>query len=256
MAYSKIRIEPFLDGAGKHVVLNAPKANVLDGDMLGELNELLDACKSEKGLKLLCFRGEGTHFSFGASVPDHVRDKAPAMLSAFHGVFLRLADLGTPTVAIVKGRCLGGGMELALFCNWIWAHPTAVFAQPEVKLAVLPPIASIVLPFKVGQSRADDINLTGRDIGAEEALRWGLADVVSEDPLEDVLQWAAREIAPKSAAALRLACKASRLGLYDALRTKLPIVEKLYLDELMATHDANEGIGAFLEKRVPVWRDE
>lgn len=256
MAYTKIRVEPFLEGAAWHVVLNAPKANVLDGVMLGELNELLDACKSEAGLKLLCFRGEGSHFSFGASVPDHVREKAPAMLEAFHGVFLRLAALGTPTVAIVQGRCLGGGMELAAFCNWVYAHPSAVFAQPEIQLAVLPPIASILLPFKIGQSRADDINLTGRNISAEEAHRWGLVDVMDEDPLQAVQSWAEREIAPKSAASLRLACKASRLSLNEALRKQLPVVEKLYLEELMATHDANEGIGAFLEKRKPVWHND
>jgi cyclohexa-1,5-dienecarbonyl-CoA hydratase len=255
MAFSKIRVEPFLGGAAKHVVLQAPKANVLDAEMLGEINELLDACKEEPGLKLLCFRGEGAHFSFGASVAEHVREQAPAMLASFHGIFRRMAALAIPTAAVVRGRCLGGGMELATFCNWVYAHPGSVFAQPEVRLGVLPPIASIVLPFKIGQSRADDINLTGRDVTAEEALRWGLVDVVAEDPLEQMQRWADREIAPKSAVALRLACKASRWALHDALQTVLPAIERLYLEELMATHDATEGIAAFLEKRSPAWRD-
>ena len=178
MSFEKIRVEPFLDGQAEHVVLNDPKGNVLDGIMMGEINQHLDACKDKKDLKLLCFSGEGKHFSFGASVPDHVGDKARGMLEAFHGMFLRMADLGVPTAAAVSGRCLGGGMELAAFCNWVFAHPDAVFAQPEIQLAVLPPVASLILPYKVGQSRADEVNVTGRNVGAAEAKEWGLVDRV------------------------------------------------------------------------------
>lgn len=250
---SKINVVPFLDEQALRIELNAPKANVLDGPMMDEINALLDELKERPAVKLLCFAGAGDHFSFGASVPDHVKAKAPAMLAAFHGMFLRLVDLAIPTVAAVNGRCLGGGMELAAFSNWVFAHPAAIFAQPEIQLAVLPPVASLLLPFKVGQSRADEINLTGRNVAAAEAKEWGLVDRIADDPVAEVERWAQQEIALKSGAALRMAVRASRWRLNQVFRTELKAVERLYLDELMATHDANEGLGAFLEKRKPTW---
>ncbi len=255
-AYTKLITEPFLDGQGLRIVLNAPKANILDGVMMGEISSVLDDVRERHGLKLLCFSGQGDHFSFGASVPDHVKDKAPAMIEAFHGIFLRLADLAIPTVATVRGNCLGGGMELALFCNWVIAHPNAIFAQPEIKLAVLPPIASLILPLKIGQSRADEVNLTGRNVTATEGKEIGLVDRIAEDPQTEVETWANQEIAPKSGSALRCAVRASRIHFNHVLRAELKAMEKLYLDELMETHDANEGLAAFMEKRSPKWTNQ
>jgi len=250
---TKITVEPFLVGQALRITLNAPKGNVLDGAMMAELNALLDELKGQKDLKLLCFCGEGKHFSFGASVEEHVGERAATMLEAFHGMFLRLIDLAVPTVAAVSGRCLGGGMELAAFCNWVVAHPDAMFGQPEIQLAVLPPVASLILPFKVGQSRADEINLTGRVIPAPEAHLMGLVDVLDEDPLGHVETWAAEQIVSKSAAALRHANRASRWRFNQVFRAEIKALERLYLEELMATKDANEGLAAFLEKRTPQW---
>ncbi|MBN2361182.1 MAG: enoyl-CoA hydratase/isomerase family protein [Deltaproteobacteria bacterium] len=254
MSYSKIRTEPFLDNSALRVVLNAPKGNVLDSVMMGEINALLDELKPRHDLRLICFTGEGSHFSFGASVEEHVGDKARAMLTVFHGMFRRLVELAVPTVAAVRGRCLGGGLELAAFCNWVVAHPEAVFAQPEIQLAVLPPVASLILPLKIGQAAADDINITGRNVSANEALALHLVDRLADDPLADVETWAAREIAPKSASSLRFALRASRWQFNQTMRSQMDAVEKFYLDELMQTHDANEGLAAFLEKRKPAWQ--
>jgi len=251
--YTKIRAEEFLDGQALRVVLNAPKANVLDGVMMGEINALLDDCAQRPELKLLCFVGEGKHFSFGASVPDHVKDKAPAMLAAFHGMFLRLVELAIPTAAAVSGQCLGGGMELATFCNRVVAHPGAALGQPEIQLAVLPPVASIVLPLRAGQGVADDIILTGRSVSGEEAHGMGLVDQLADDPLATVEAWAAEHLAKKSAAALRFAVRSSRWHFNANVTQELKLVEQLYLEELMETHDANEGLGAFLDKRRPQW---
>ena len=251
--YTKIRAEEFLDGQALRVVLNAPKANVLDGVMMGEINALLDDCEQRPELKLLCFVGEGKHFSFGASVPDHVKEKAPAMLEAFHGMFLRLVELAIPTAAAVCGQCLGGGMELATFCNRVVAHPGAALGQPEIQLAVLPPVASIVLPLRAGQGVADDIILTGRSVSGEEALEMGLVDALADDPLAAVEAWAAEHLAKKSAAALRFAVRSARWHFNANMTRELKRVEKLYLEELMETHDANEGLGSFLEKRRPQW---
>jgi cyclohexa-1,5-dienecarbonyl-CoA hydratase len=253
---TKIRVEPFLVGQGLRVDLNDPKGNVLDGTMMSEINALLDELRSEKDLKLICFCGAGKHFSFGASVEEHVGERAAAMLEVFHGMFLRMIDLAVPTVAAVSGRCLGGGMELAAFCNWVVAHPEAKLGQPEIQLAVLPPVASLILPFKVGQSRADEINLTGRLIDAAEAHAMGLVDQVDEDPVGRVEKWAAEHIVNKSASALRCAVRASRWRYNQVFRAEIKAMERHYLDELMATKDANEGLEAFLEKRKPQWSNE
>jgi len=253
MGYSKIEVATLLGGSGLHIILNAPKGNVLDASMMKEIHAELEACKARRELKLIVFSGAGGHFSFGASVAEHVREQAAAMISSFHALFLRMVDLAVPTAAAVQGRCLGGGMELAMFCNRVFAHPGSVFGQPEIQLGVLPPVASLVLPFKVGQSAADEINLTGRNMTCDEAWRLGLVDQVSADPLAALEAWADQEIAPKSASSLRFAVRASRFRLNEVLRTGLPAMERLYIDELMSTHDANEGIGAFLEKRKPSW---
>jgi cyclohexa-1,5-dienecarbonyl-CoA hydratase len=250
---SKIRVEPFLDGQALRVVLDAPKGNVLDSVMMAEILGLLDDLGARRELKLLCFVGAGEHFSFGASVPEHVRDKAPAMLAAFHRMFLRLGELAIPTAAVVRGRCLGGGMELAAFCNWVLAHPGALFGQPEIELGVLAPIASLILPLRLGQSRSDDLLLTGRLVGAEEAQHIGLATRVADDPWAALEELAAKQLLPKSASSLRHAVRAARWEWNRRLAADVAAMERFYLDELMATHDANEGLASFMEKRRPVW---
>jgi cyclohexa-1,5-dienecarbonyl-CoA hydratase len=250
---TKIRVEPFLDGQALRVVLDAPKGNVLDSVMMGEILGLLDTLGDRRELKLLCFVGAGDHFSFGASVQEHVRDKAPAMLKAFHGMFLRLADLAIPTAALVRGRCLGGGMELAAFCNWVIAHPNALFGQPEIELGVLAPIASVILPLKLGQGLADDLLLTGSIISADEARKIGLVSRVSDDLEAALVELVAKQLGPKSPSSLRWAVRAARGDWNRRLKEDIAAIERLYLDELMATHDANEGLASFLEKRRPTW---
>lgn len=254
MNRQKILVEPFLDGNALRVVLNAPKANVLDSVMMGEINDLLDELRGQESLKLLCFQGAGPHFSFGAAVEEHVGERARSMLGQFHGLFYRLADLAVPTAAVVTGRCLGGGMELATFCGRVFATPDAILAQPEIQLGVLPPVASVVFPLRAGQAAADDLILTGRNITGEEALRLHLVDDVSPDPRAAMEAWATRYFAPKSASSLRMAWRTSRWHLHRRLREDLPGIEALYLDELMATFDANEGLASFLEKRSPAWQ--
>jgi len=250
---SKIKAEPFLDGHALRITLNDPKGNVLDGQMMGELTELLDSLAGRHELKLLCFTGAGDHFCFGASVAEHVGERAAPMLAAFHGLFLRLARLAIPTAAAVRGRCLGGGMELACFCNRVVAAPGAVLGQPEIKLAVLAPVASVILPLRAGQASADEVLLTGRSIPAPEARELGLVDEVAEDPLAAVEAWAARELAGSSASSLRFAVRAARWRYNRELSAGLEALEQLYLKELMATHDAGEGLASFLEKRKPSW---
>jgi cyclohexa-1,5-dienecarbonyl-CoA hydratase len=256
MTPQKIRMEEFLNGQGLWVVLNAPKANILDRAMMSEINALLDQLVENKRLKLLGFVGEGNHFSFGASVEEHLAEQAAGMLEVFHGMFRRLVKLSVFTAAAVRGQCLGGGLELAAFCNRVVSHPEAKLGQPEIQLAVLPPIASLILPLRIGQTRADEINLTGRIIVGAEAKEMGLVDELDEDPRGAVERWAEGALAPKSASSLRWALRASRWRFNHTINNDLGAIEKLYLQDLMGTHDANEGLAAFLGKRKPNWHDD
>lgn len=259
MEYRLIKCEKLFDGAVLKIVLNSPKANILEAAMLGEISCALEGLLREKDVKLVIFEGAGKHFSFGASVPEHTKDKAAMMLKAFHAVFYFLAKSAVPTMAIVRGQCLGGGMELALFCNFIVADSTAMFGQPEIVLGVFPPLASVMLPRKVGQSHADDLALTGRSIDASEAYRIGLVNILAaegQDAWDVATQWIEKHIIPKSALSLRIGNEAVRKVFFRALLEDLPSMEGLYLKDLMESNDANEGIQAFLEKRKPEWKNE
>ncbi len=259
MQYRLIQCEELYEGAVFKIVLNSPKANILEAAMLAEISTALDEKCKENHLKLMVFEGAGKHFSFGASVQEHTKEKAAMMLKAFHGVFYRLMRLAVPTMAVIRGQCLGGGMELALFCNFIVADRTAMFGQPEIVLGVFPPPASVMLPRKVGQSHADDLVLTGRSIDALEAHRIGMVNILTDegqDAWEVASQWTEKHILPKSASCLRVANRAVRNDFFRRIREDFPHMESLYLKDLMEGYDANEGIGAFLEKRKPEWKDE
>lgn len=259
MNYSLIAVEDHFEGSVLKILLNSPKANVLEAKMLDEISDVLSGLSNKKGVKLVVFEGSGKHFSFGASVPEHTRDKAAMMLKFFHRMFYQLEDLAIPTMAVVRGQCLGGGMELALFCNFIVADQTAMFGQPEIVLGVFPPPASVMLQFKIGQALADDLALTGRSITANEAKQAGLVNLLVEegqDPWEMASKWIAAHIVPKSASSLKIANKAVRMRFFRAIREDLPRMEALYLKDLMESCDANEGINAFIAKRKAEWKNE
>jgi len=241
------------DGAVERIVLDSPKANVLDAAMMGAIREHVGTLGDRTGLKLLVFEGQGKHFCFGASVAEHTRDQAPAMLEGFHAMFRELEALAVPTVALVRGQCLGGGLELAAFCSHVIAEKGAWLGQPEIKLAVFAPMGSVLLPYRIGEGRAQDLLITGRSVGADEALAIGLIDQLAEQGAgEELLQgWVTEHILPKAASSLRMAYRTARFDLGRRLRDDLAVIERIYIDELMATHDANEGIESFLERRKP-----
>lgn len=252
-AFKKIIVTTEHGGQAVGITLNSPKGNILDRQMIGELFIALQETAGAADVRIVVFRGAGEHFSFGASVEEHRKEIVGDMLPRFHQLFKTLAELSVPTCAVVRGQCLGGGMELAIFCNWIFAAPNAAFGQPEIMLAVYAPVASLVLPLLIGQSRADDLLLTGRSISAAEAQHLGLVHTVADDPESALQDFIARHILPKSAAALRYAQCAGRTQFREVFLRHITVLEKSYLEDLMQTHDASEGIAAFLEKRPPVW---
>ncbi len=252
----KINREELFDEQIIRFTLNAPKANVLDSVMMEELQTHLNALVGSTHVKMIQFIGAGDHFSFGASVAEHTKENAPQMLKQFHQLFYTLVDLGIPSAALISGQCLGGALELALACNFMFIDSTARLGQPEINLGVFAPPASVILPLKVGQARADDLLLTGRSLKPEEAQNWGLVTHTysdRQDMVNGVDQWCEKNIITKSASSLRFTVKAARWKFNRRLKKQLHQLEEFYIHELMESHDANEGIEAFLQRRDPKW---
>lgn len=250
-----VRRERHEGGALWRVRLARPKANVLDGPMIDALQGVFAQALEARELKAICLEGEGPNFSFGASVQEHLPEQVAGMLKRFHRLFGAIADAAVPVLCAVRGKCLGGGLELAAYCHRLVAAPDAVLGQPEIRLGVFAPVASVLLTHRVGAGVAADLCLSGRMLAAEEALGAGLVDQVAEDPELAVLDYAREHLLPHSASSLRFAVRALRRGFQPAFRTALADVERLYLEELMTTADAEEGVKAFLEKREPRWRN-
>ena len=251
----RVILERLHGGAVLRVVLNAPPGNILDIATLSDLDRRVSAEAGTAGLKALVFEGAGPNFSYGVSIPEHRPETAGEMLRAFHGLFRTLLRLDRVLVAVVRGKCLGGGLELASFCHRVFVHPKARLGQPEIDLGVFPPLASLVLPLRCGQAIADEVCLTGRSYSAREALGLRLADEVAADPRRAAERWIAKRILPKSAASLARAVRAARLRYNRTVLRDLAETERIYLDDLMRTEDAKEGIEAFMQKRAPKWKD-
>lgn len=246
------------DDSVANILLDDGKGNVMDYIMMEDLQSVLDSFSEKKNIKLIVIEGVGKHFSFGASVEEHQKEFAGGMIRAFHKLFITLRDLSIPIAAKVTGQCLGGGMELCLMCNFIFADKTAKFGQPEILLGVFPPPASILLAEKIGLAKAEELLLTGKTISADEAKSIGLLNDVFADKeaLNTGLNnWIETNILPKSASSLRYAVKAVRAKMNHILGNFLPQLESMYINQLMQTEDANEGISSFLEKRKPVWKN-
>jgi cyclohexa-1,5-dienecarbonyl-CoA hydratase len=175
------------------------------------------------------------------------------MLASLHALLLAMLEFPAPILVAVRGQCLGGGLEVALAGSLIFASPDAQFGQPEIRLGVFAPAASVLLPYRVNQPTAEDLLLSGRSIGAEQAHAAGLVHTVFDDPETAALAYFNEHLAGKSASSLACALAAARGSMVRDVRQRLAEVERLYLDRLMATRDANEGLTAFLAKRRPQW---
>lgn len=234
-----------------------PKGNIVTAEMIGALTQALDPLAHEPHLKLLTIEGAGRDFSFGASIPEHAPGAIDRVLPEAHELIYALLDFPAVTAAIVRGRCLGGGFEIALACDFIFAEASATFGLPEIALGVFPPTAAALLPQRVGVARASRAILTGAPASAAEWAAAGMLEaVVDEGTIEAAVErWFDERIRPRSAAALRHATTAARLSLLRHVRAVLPELEQLYLSDLMRTADAAEGIAAFLQKRAPKWSD-
>lgn len=243
------------DGSLLVITLSRPKANILDSAMVIAIREAIARHSGMQALRAVMFTNDGPHFSFGASVEEHRVEKVHGMFTIFHGLFRDLVATRLPLLAAVRGNCLGGGLELASFCNYCVCSPEAQLGNPEISLGVFAPMGSLVLPLRVGQAKADDLLLTGRTVKSDEALAMGLVDAIDADPVAHAIAWYQKHLRKHSASSLKFAVAASRHRLHNDVEVQLGILEKLYLDELMSTDDAREGIAAFLTKRPAQWRN-
>lgn len=241
------------DGALLRLTLARPKANIVDAAMIGALSAALARHGTDRAIRGVLLDAEGPHFSFGASVEEHLPENCAAMLASLHALLGTMLEWRAPVLVAIRGQCLGGGLEVAMAGSMIFAAPDAQLGQPEMKLGVFAPAASVLLPYRVNAAVAEDLLLSGRSVGAAEAHGIGLVHTVADDPAAVALAWFDAHLAPKSAASVRHALRAARLARIEAIRSGLAAVEKLYLQGLMNTRDANEGLTAFLARRPPVW---
>ena len=249
-----MKIQFTSDANSYRITLADPPLHILDIEMLEQLRDAIARVRNDRHVLLIDAHGEKA-FSAGASVQDHLGERVIAMLRVFHDCFRTLSKLQLTTVALVRGAALGGGCELALGCDFILASDRARFGQPEINLGVFAPVASYQLSHHVAMRRGLEMLLTGDPIDAATAGRLGLINAVFPDAEFEskANEWLAR-LYRQSASSLRFAKKAFRLGQADDFAERLANIERLYLEELMKSEDANEGLNAFVEKRAPEWR--
>ncbi len=240
---------------GKIIFNNGP-LNILTISMMEQINNALEGFLQDDSLKAVIFDHNGKAFSAGVDIGDHMGDKAPKMIKEFHGIFRKLNKLKCPTIASIKGAALGGGCEIAIFCDMVFTSNKAKFGQPEIKVGVLPPIAVLAFPQIIGNKKAFELIMLGETIDANEAYRLRISNyVVPLDVYDQEFTKFIESFNDLSTVVLQHTKKAFKKALGIDFETKLDEIEEFYLKELMSTHDANEGLQAFLEKRPPNWQN-
>ena len=242
-------------GAWLRVVLDAPPGNLLSLAMVRSLTAVLEA--SSAGRKWITFEGAEGHFSYGAMIQEHVPGPMEQVLPETHALFRRILARPAATAALVRGTCLGGGFELALACDTIVASEDATLGLPEITLAAVPPAGAALLPLRVGASRATTAVLTGTP---QSASAWKAAGLIDEVAPRGGLEgsagaWFDAHLAPRSSVAVAAAAQAARIPLRSIAEPAIAAAERLYLDRVLHSSDAGEGVRAFLDKRAPHWKD-
>ena len=249
------RLSLEVQGPLARITLRNPPLNIIDIPVMDELATALAEIEAQPEISTIVFCGEGNCLSAGVDVAAHTPDRVASMLEKFHRAIRSLIASKKVTIAVVQGHCLGGGAELAMVCDLVYTTDDAQWGFPEIQLGCFPPVAVTALSALVGQKRASDLILTGRTIIGAEAAAIGLAsDAVSQNQLEKAVDETINRLSALSPATLALTKKA--IYAWDSMHFDkgLARAEKIYLDELMKTEDANEGIAAFMEKRKPQWK--
>lgn len=239
------------------ITLARPPLNVMNIEMMKEINDVLEDLRNKSKLKAVIFQGEGKAFSAGVDVTDHIGEKAEEMIHVFHKIFFNMTRIKAPTIALVNGAALGGGCELATFCDLVLASDESKFGQPEIKVGVLAPIAAVIFPWYTNFRKTMELLLTGDTLSANEAKELGLVNVVfPADKFEEEANKFLEKITSNSSVVIQLTKEAIDEAYGENYHMAVAKVENVYMNKLMNTHDANEGLKAFLEKRKPEWRNQ
>lgn len=245
-AYQHLRItQPSRDSA--IVALNSPPSNIIGFEMMGELNALLDDISSFSCVVLI---SDLPDFSTGVDVKIHTPDLVDQMLRDFHTVIRKLYGFEGMVASILNGYALGGGLELAICSDLIFADRKAQLGFPEIKLACFPPVASVLLPRWLGR-RGTALVLSGENISAEDAAQLGLVDRIIDEDRFTVADGFVPHFDQFSAHAVkttkRMLRNLSGLDFAEALQK----AETVYLTELLKSNDPSEAVQAFLQKHPP-----
>ncbi len=239
-----------------YITLNRPPVNVLNIEMMREINGALDGALEDAALKLVVFNAEGKAFSAGVEVGDHAPDKVNEMIEQFDGMFKRLNKLEVPSLALVRGACLGGGCELALFCDIIYASEKSKFGQPEIKVGFFPPIAAFVMPRLAGRHIAMELLVSGHAISGKTAMKLGLINrAIDDGGFDEECGKLVASICESSPLIIRYNKRAIEEAFTGRFDDVLPKMDDLFLNNLMKTRDCVEGLNSFLEKRKPAWEN-
>lgn len=255
MSVSGLRVAR--EGAVVRLTLDRPPLNVLTTAMMNGMAQALDAAGADAEVRVVRLDAEGRAFCAGVDVGEHVGEALGPMMDALARLFAAFERCPLPVVSVVQGAALGGGCEAVLGSDLCVASERATFGQPEIKLGVFAPPASVLLPRALGERRALGLLLTGDTFSAGEAAAWGLVyKVAPHEQLEAEAAAVVGSLAGLSGTALRLAKEAVRAARGRGVTDGHEVVSRLYMERLMATRDAHEGLAAFLERRAPVWAHE
>jgi len=234
--------------------LDRPPLNVIDLPAAREMAVAIEGVAAREDVAVMVLSGRGRAFCAGVDVRDHLPDRGAEMLGAFHRACIALLEARCPVVAVVHGAALGGGCELTLCCDLVVASERATFGQPEIRLGVFPPLAAVALPRMIPAHVAHELLLTGRIVDAVEAARIGLVNrVVPEAGLATAAEEVVAALTPHSPASLRLTKEAMARTRTRPTAGEIAAAERFYVERLMNTPDAIEGLQAFLDKRPPQW---
>lgn len=256
MNYDNIILET--ENNVSRITINRAPLNILDLKTMSEIMSALKEIKKLKAIKAVVFTGAGTKtFSAGVEVADHLPASVKEMLRVFHGMFREMIKLDQPTIAVVNGHALGGGCELALFCDMVVASEKSQFGQPDIILGNFAPLALAADPFFIWRKKVYEFLFTGDSISAKEAERIGLVNiVVPEKELKDAEEALLGKLCRLSSVAIRASKMAMAVTFNEQFEKALDAIEDIYLNELAPSEDGLEGLMAFLEKRPPVWKEK
>jgi cyclohexa-1,5-dienecarbonyl-CoA hydratase len=246
----------YIENSTAVLTFNRPPVNVLNMEMMEEIVDALETVCKNNRLTALVIKAEGKAFSAGVAIEDHLGEKTEPMIHLFHKMFHVLARVQCPTIAVVDGAALGGGCEVATFCDIVIATEKAKFGQPEINLGLFPPVSVVSFPWLMGLNRTMELLLTGETIGVQKAYEYGLVNrIVAREELDSSVEKLLNNFRSKSSLALSLTKKAIQKSMTSSFSSAIGEVEQIYLQDLVRTNDAQEGLHSFLEKREPVWKN-